>query len=185
MSMQPIYQPLLIKALVECGGSATVRQLARAVLALEEPQIRYYESRIKAMPVPVPRRHAVVERSGDLVALAVGKLSPEERSQVLLACETKIHEFFVERGEDFWASLYEADAVPLSNRYEALKRSGRRCEPCGVAEGDSEYEGRLPLHVGHMVPRSRGGSNDLTNLQVLCKACNLGKENREQTDFRG
>ena len=51
MSMQHVYQPLLIKTLVECGGSATVRQLAQAVLGLDEPQIRYYEDRIKKMPV--------------------------------------------------------------------------------------------------------------------------------------
>ena len=38
MRMQHIYQPLLIKTLVECGGSATVRQLAQAVLALDESQ---------------------------------------------------------------------------------------------------------------------------------------------------
>jgi len=44
---------------------------------------------------------------------------------------------------------------------------------------------RRRLHVDHIVPRSKGGSDDLGNLQVLCRACNLGKSNRDDTDFRG
>lgn len=46
MQTQHIYQPLLILTLVECGGSATVRQLAQTFLTHDESQIRYYESTI-------------------------------------------------------------------------------------------------------------------------------------------
>jgi ATP adenylyltransferase len=185
MSMQHIYQPLLIKTLIECGGSATLRQLAQAILSFNEPQIRYYEKRLKEMPVPVLKRHGVLEKDGDLVSLTTGHLSLAQRSQLLVVCEKRLREFLLERGDEFWASQYEADAVPLSTRYEALKRAGKRCELCKVADGDAEYEERLPLHVDHIVPRSKGGSNDLGNLQVLCRACNLGKSNRDDTDFRG
>ena len=182
--MQHVYQPLLIKTLVECGGSATVRQLAQAVLGLDEPQIRYYEDRIKKMPVPVLRGHGVVEKKGDTVSLSAEQLSPEQQSELITLCEQKLKEFLLERGEDFWASQYEAEPVPLSSRYEVLKRAGKRCELCGVAEGDENYQERLPLHVDHITPRSKGGSNDLDNLQALCRACNLGKGNRDDTDFR-
>lgn len=184
MSMQHIYQPLLIKTLVECGGSATVRQLAQAVLELDEPQIRYYEKRVKDMPVPVLKRHGVVEKQGDLVSLTTGRLTLEQRTELLMMCERKLREFLLERGEYFWSSQYEAEPVPLTTRYEVLKRAGKRCELCGVAEGDESYEERLPLHVDHITPRSKGGSNELDNLQVLCRACNLGKGNRDDTDFR-
>ena len=184
MSMQHVYQPLLIKTLVECGGSATVRQLAQAVLGLDEPQIRYYEDRIKKMPVPVLKGHGVVEKQGDTVSLATEQLSPQQESELITLCEQKLQEFLLERGEDFWVSQYEAEPVPLSSRYEVLKRAGKRCELCGVAEGDENYQERLPLHVDHITPRSKGGSNDLDNLQALCRACNLGKGNRDDTDFR-
>lgn len=63
-------------------------------------------------------------------------------------------------------------------RYEALKRSGRRCALCG-AGGE--------LHVDHIVPRSVRPDLALTleNLQVLCRDCNLGKGNRDSVDWRG
>lgn len=67
MQTQHIYQPLLIRTLVECGGSATVQQLAQTFLEHDESQIRHYESTIKKMPVPVLTRHGVLERTGDLV----------------------------------------------------------------------------------------------------------------------
>jgi 5-methylcytosine-specific restriction endonuclease McrA len=30
-------------------------------------------------------------------------------------------------------------------------------------------------HVDHMIPLSRGGRNDWTNLAISCRACNLSK----------
>jgi 5-methylcytosine-specific restriction endonuclease McrA len=63
-------------------------------------------------------------------------------------------------------------------RYQVLKESGGKCALCGATSKD------VALHVDHIQPRSRQGSNDRANLQVLCRACNLGKSNRDNTDFR-
>ena len=57
MRMSHIYQPLLIRALVEGGGTATLRQLAHAFLAQDESQLRFYEKRIKEMPLRVLTKH--------------------------------------------------------------------------------------------------------------------------------
>ena len=45
--MQHIYLPLLVGELVDSDGSATIRQLAKAVLAKDESQVMYYEKRLK------------------------------------------------------------------------------------------------------------------------------------------
>jgi ATP adenylyltransferase len=71
MRMSHIYQPLLIRTLVDAGGTATLRQLAMAFLDRDESQVLYYEDRIKKMPVPVLKRHGVVDRNGDLISLSV------------------------------------------------------------------------------------------------------------------
>ena len=183
MSMQHIYQPLLIKTLVECGGSATVRQIAKSVLSNDESQLHYYEQRIKQMPVEVLKKHGVLARDGELVSLNLKKSSLKEKSELLMLCEQKMREF-VQDNDDIWDSRFATAPVSTGVRYEVLKRANKRCELCGVQEGDEGYEDRLPLHIDHIVPRSKGGSNEIDNLQVLCRACNLGKSNRDDTDFR-
>lgn len=60
--------------------------------------------------------------------------------------------------------------VPPKVRYEILKRDNFCCQACGAkASADN------PLHVDHITPRKHGGTNDPSNLQVLCATCNLGK----------
>ncbi|WP_405375086.1 MULTISPECIES: HNH endonuclease [unclassified Microbacterium] len=59
-----------------------------------------------------------------------------------------------------------------SLRADVLRRDGSRCRACGASSADR------PLHIDHILPVSRGGRTELTNLQTLCQACNLGKGNR-------
>jgi hypothetical protein len=60
-------------------------------------------------------------------------------------------------------------SVSTRTRFEVLKRDGFRCRYCGASPvGD-------PLHVDHVVPQSRGGSDDIENLVASCQQCNLGK----------
>lgn len=48
------------------------------------------------------------------------------------------------------------------------------CKNCGktLSVGDSN------LHIDHIIPKSLGGTNAVTNLQVLCGSCNTRKGNR-------
>ncbi len=177
MRMSHIYQPLLIRLLVESGGQATLRQLAKEFSSFDEAQVRMYEDRLKKMPVPVLKRHNIVSKSGNLISLNVAELSLEERRSIISECEVKISEFIRARGLTTWSGLLELDPVPESIRYQVLKRD-RRCQLCG---GGPEAS---PLQVDHIVPRSQGGSNDISNLQVLCALCNRGKSNKDDEDFR-
>ncbi len=36
----------------------------------------------------------------------------------------------------------------------------------------------MKLEVDHIMPVSRGGSDDISNLQLLCFECNRGKSDR-------
>jgi rubredoxin len=65
-------------------------------------------------------------------------------------------------------------------RYELFKRSGWRCESCGLGHSDGN-----PLQIDHIKPRSKYRNADQEeNFQVLCRACNIGKSNRDETALR-
>jgi hypothetical protein len=82
MTMSHVYQPVLIRSLVDAGGKATLRQLAQAFLVQDESPLLYYEDRIKKMPSPVLRKHGVVERDGDLVSLTTTKLTLQQKAHI-------------------------------------------------------------------------------------------------------
>ncbi len=77
MKMSHVYQPLLIRLLVESGGQSTLRQLAKEFSAFDEAQILFYEDRLKKMPIPVLKNHGVASRSKQLVTLEVNELTLE------------------------------------------------------------------------------------------------------------
>jgi ATP adenylyltransferase len=54
--MSHIYQPVLIKTLLDNGSFCTKRQLALALLVQDESQIEYYEKRLRDMPPPVLKK---------------------------------------------------------------------------------------------------------------------------------
>ena len=56
--------------------------------------------------------------------------------------------------------------IPKTTRKAVFIRDNYSCVKCGVAEN---------LHIDHEIALSRGGSNDIDNLQVLCRDCNLRK----------
>lgn len=56
-----------------------------------------------------------------------------------------------------------------------LEKWGRRCAYCGAKD--------VPLEVDHIVPRSHGGSNRVSNLTLACHACNQKKGNQPVKEF--
>jgi len=176
--MSHIYQPVLIRTLLDSGGYCTRRQLAIALLMQDESQIEYYEKRIRDMPLPVLKNRGVITESECIVRLEVGKLSLEEKALIRLECDSLIQKFVAQRGIKIWDHrMIDDDPIPDSLRYQVLTRD-RRCLLCGATAKDKA------LHVDHIVPRSRGGSNSLDNLHTLCFECNGGKSNKDTTDFR-
>ncbi len=178
MRMSHIYQPLLIKTLVEAGGSATVRQLAQEFVLEDESQLQYYENTIKRMPVKVLKSHGIVSDQKSLISLNIKKFTFKEKAQLKRICEEKIQQYLEKRGLATWDYRFSADPVPDSIRYKVLKAGKQRCALCGITAKE------MMLDVDHIIPRSRGGSSKEENLQVLCAKCNRSKGNKDDTDFR-
>jgi 5-methylcytosine-specific restriction endonuclease McrA len=56
-----------------------------------------------------------------------------------------------------------------------LEKWHRQCAYCGKKD--------VPLQVEHIHPRSKGGSDSITNLTLSCEKCNLKKGTRDIKDF--
>ena len=61
-------------------------------------------------------------------------------------------------------------------RSYVFHRDGRMCAYCGDTKA-KRYE------LDHIVPRSRGGANRVSNLVVSCRDCNVGKGNSTVEEF--
>ena len=77
----------------------------------------------------------------------------------------------------FSSSFYESR--PWQElRFKVLRKYGRRCMLCFAVD--------VEVHVDHIKPISKAPELklEINNLQVLCRACNMGKSNKDSTDFR-
>ena len=59
--------------------------------------------------------------------------------------------------------------IPRKLRHQVFQRDGYRCRECGATNKQTR------LHVDHIKPVAKGGTNDLNNLQTLCEECNKAK----------
>ena len=70
--------------------------------------------------------------------------------------------------------------ISKETRAIVLDRNGFTCQMCGAVAGephpyDSTRNARL--HIGHIVDKSLGGSDDPSNLRAICSVCNEGASN--------
>jgi diadenosine tetraphosphate (Ap4A) HIT family hydrolase len=179
MRMSHIYQPLLIKTLLESGGLATIRQLAVQFASQDESQIIYYEKRLKEMPIKVLSSHDIIQKTGEVISLNTDKLTLEQKAELLQICGDKIHQYIASKGLAIWDyRLLDDNPIPDSLRYRVLMGAKGRCALCGATREENV------LDVDHIIPRSKGGKTVYENLQVLCAKCNRTKQNKDDTDFR-
>jgi diadenosine tetraphosphate (Ap4A) HIT family hydrolase/5-methylcytosine-specific restriction endonuclease McrA len=185
MQMSHIYQPVMLKVLLENSGEASVDQIASALLTDDQSQVEYYGKRTKQMVGKVLTKNGVVEpiRSGRATKgyrLNSEALTEAQRASLIAECDKSISDYLDKRGDRIWQHrASESGYVSGSTRYNVLKRAKYRCELCGA------HETQVALHVDHIMPRSKGGPDDLSNFQALCQTCNTNKRAEDDTDFRG
>lgn len=61
-----------------------------------------------------------------------------------------------------------------------LDRNGFTCQMCGAAAGEPHpYDAgrKTRLHIGHIIDKTMGGSDESGNLRAICSVCNEGASN--------
>ena len=71
------------------------------------------------------------------------------------------------------ATRYGRQPIPRKLRHEVFKRDGYRCRECGASKDETSLE------IDHILPVAKGGTNDIDNLQTLCRECNRMKHTDE------
>jgi hypothetical protein len=70
--------------------------------------------------------------------------------------------------------------ISKETRSFVLDRNGFTCQMCGAAAGDLHpYDNgrKTRLHIGHIIDKSMGGTDDANNLRAICSVCNEGASN--------
>ena len=181
MRMSHIYQPVMLIELLERRGSASVTEIARALLGHDVSQVEYYEHITKNMvgKVLTNSRGITSKEKNQYTLIGSEELTDDERSQLITHCQNKIEEFLGKRGDKVWEHRRKSSGYILGTiRYEILKRAKFRCELCGISAEQKALE------VDHIIPRNHGGTDDQSNLQALCYSCNAMKRDKDSTDFR-
>lgn len=70
--------------------------------------------------------------------------------------------------------------ISKETRAFVLDRNGFTCQMCGAAAGEPHpYDAgrKTRLHIGHIIDKSMGGTDNASNLRAICSVCNEGASN--------
>lgn len=73
-----------------------------------------------------------------------------------------------------------ARAISKETRAFVLDRNGFTCQMCGAVAGEAhpyDVSRKTRLHIGHIIDKSLGGSDEASNLKAICSICNEGAAN--------
>lgn len=70
--------------------------------------------------------------------------------------------------------------ISKETRAYVLNRNGYTCQSCGLAASDPDPfhpDRKIRLTLGHIIDKSKGGSDEPSNLKAICTNCNEGLQN--------
>lgn len=67
--------------------------------------------------------------------------------------------------------------IPRATQFRVLKRENQICSVCGKSVQDEDIE------FDHIIPWSKGGSSDESNIRLLCSLCNKKKGKKFEKEF--
>ena len=97
----------------------------------------------------------------------------------MYTCLDSVSRKNVSKSEYQKLSSVERGFVSDSLRYDVMLRDNFRCVICGASANEGAR-----LHVDHIIPISKGGKSDISNLRTLCERCNLGKSNKIEFSYK-
>lgn len=68
--------------------------------------------------------------------------------------------------------------IPPEVRKYVFERDRYQCKGCGKPHAETN------LTIDHIIALARGGQNDISNLQTLCRTCNQQKKHHFDPRFR-
>ncbi len=167
----------MLLTVLRAGGKASKNDIAKSFMLSDDKQIDYYKKKV-VHPMPGKRlvRDGLLTKEGDQYELAgpLTALSRVQKIEIISILKQRILDYIEIRNPFGDSNL---DPVPGSVRFEILKKAGNRCELCGASSKD------IQIDVDHIIPRAKGGPNDIWNLQALCRTCNAQKRDKDDTDF--
>lgn len=81
----------------------------------------------------------------------------------------------IENPEIIGMEYQQGELMGYEQREYLLEKWGRACVYCGKEN--------VPLQIEHIIPRSLGGTNRISNLTLACQRCNQKKGARTASDF--
>ena len=112
----------------------------------------------------------MLDTHNELIAELFTELIRFLKSYLQTGRDYYVYSFNVELLPNKIKSKRKRTHVPRGLRKEVFKRDNYRCVECGASKDDG-----ATLHVDHKIPVSKGGTDELDNLQTLCSECNLNK----------
>ena len=111
----------------------------------------------------------------DNVMVWVGRLAGyapvSSLSMELVRFDTQI----MENAEISGVEYQQGELAGYEVREYLLEKWGRKCAYCGVKD--------VPLEIEHIIPKSRGGSNRVSNLTLACNKCNQAKGSQTAAEY--
>ena len=180
MRMSHIYQPVMLMTLLKEGGVASIETLSKKLLIEDKSQQEYYGNITRNMVGRVLNNHGIVQKDGEIFKLRnYETYTEDQRIELIQICQEKLNEYIEKRGKRIFEHRRKsAGYISGSIRYNVLKDAKFRCELCGVSADTKALE------VDHIIPRNKGGTDEISNLQALCYSCNAMKRDKDSTDFR-
>ena len=126
MRMSHIYQPVMLRVLLENRGTASRTAIAKALLADDRSQIEYYEAIVRNMPGRVLSSHGIVERDGKDYRLVddFEDLTNDQRGHLIGECSARLASYIEERGSAPWQHRKKSMGCPSSKQMGLFNKGG-------------------------------------------------------------